>query len=265
MAKNAPIGIFDSGVGGLTVAKQIANLLPKEHFVYFGDTAHLPYGDKSNEAICRYSLRIAEFLIEKKAKALVIACNTASAVALPTLQKIYGSQLPIFNVIDPVVEATVARGHKNVGVIGTRATVNSHAYAHRLQQLNPEIKVACLATPLLVPIIEEGLSKTSISKDVIAFYLKKDVLQNISALLLGCTHYPILLPQIEAYLGQKAEVLDSPMIVAEMISQVLSSKGLLARKKEKEHQFFVSDYTETFNTIAHQFFGDEILLNEHKI
>ncbi len=243
----------------------MANLLPKERFIYFGDTAHLPYGDKSPEAILQYSLAIGQFLVDEGAKALVIACNTASAIAYEALVETLGHKVPIFNVIDPVVEATAVHGHKTVGVIGTRATVQSGAYKKRLQSLNSSIAVQSMATPLLVPVIEEGLAKSQISVDVLAYYLQKPELNNISALILGCTHYPILHEQIVGFLKGKVEVIDSPLIVAETISQVLDAKGLLARKRSGPHLFYVSDYTETFEFIARQFFGNDLTLIEHRI
>jgi len=265
MANNSPIGVFDSGVGGLTVAKAMANLLPRESFIYFGDTAHLPYGDKSPEAILQYSLEIGNFLVDQGAKALVIACNTASAIAYEELVKTLGHKVPVFNVIDPVVEATAVHGHKNVGVIGTRATVLSGAYKKRLLEANSTIEVASMATPLLVPVIEEGLAKSKISTDILAYYLDKPDLQGISALILGCTHYPILHAQIVEYLQGKVEVIDSPLIVAETISQVLDAKNLLADRRYGVHKFFVSDYTESFEIIARQFFGNDLTLEERKI
>ncbi len=265
MANDAPIGIFDSGVGGLTVARALANLLPRENFIYFGDTAHLPYGEKSAEAITSYSLAIGDFLMSKGAKALVIACNSASAVAFEAMQEKFGHLVPVFNVIDPVVDATLAHGHKKIGVIGTRATVLSGAYKSRLQKNDATVTVNSLATPLLVPVIEEGLAQSNISNDVLAHYLNKPELAGVSSLILGCTHYPILHNKIEEYLKNRVAVIDSPLIVAETISQVLAAKHLLATKKWGKHIFYVSDYTETFEQIARQFFGNDLRLQEQTL
>ena len=262
MHNNAPIGIFDSGVGGLTVARAIADVLPHESFIYFGDTAHLPYGEKSDEAIRQYSLAIAHFLIGQGAKAIVIACNTATAVAYQSLVEEFGAQLPIINVLDPVAEAVALRKHPHVGVIGTRATIRSGAYENRLKQYFPEVEVSSLATPLLVPVIEEGLAKSVITTEVLQHYLSQPQLQNIDALILGCTHYPILHKEIEAYLHHKVHVVDSPQIVAETVSQILAANNLLSGKRRSTKTFYLSDYTDTFARIAREFFGDDLTLEE---
>lgn len=262
MHSNAPIGIFDSGVGGLTVARAIANALPHESFIYFGDTAHLPYGDKSDEAIRQYSLSITQFLIGQGAKAIVIACNTATAVAYQSLVDEFGTQLPIINVLDPVAEAVALRKHPHVGVIGTRATIRSGAYETRLRQYFPEVVVDSLATPLLVPVIEEGLAKSVITTEVLQHYLSQPQLQNIDALILGCTHYPILHTEIDNFFKHSVHVVDSPQIVAETVSQVLAAKGLLSSKRRSEKKFYLSDYTETFARIAREFFSDDLEFEE---
>lgn len=265
MANNAPIGIFDSGVGGLTVAKAIAQLLPHEGIIYFGDTAHLPYGDKSAEAIKRYSKNIATFLLKQGAKAIVIACNSASAVAYKYLVDTFGSQVPIINVIDPVAEAVIHQGHKTIGVIGTRATIGSKAYSNAILAKQPKVEVKPLATPLLVPVIEEGLANSHISTDVLEYYLTKPNLANISALILGCTHYPILHQRIAQFLEGAVRVVDSPQIVAEEVSQALAANNLLANQRRGAHTFYVSDFTETFEDIATQFFGEDIHLVQHAL
>lgn len=265
MQKSAPIGIFDSGVGGLTVAKAVANALPKESFIYFGDTAHLPYGEKSNEAITRYSLNICEFLLDQGCKAIVIACNTASAVAFDTLKDTFGHRAPIINVIDPVVEAVAHRDFKNIGIIATRATIQSDAYGIKLRALHHYLEVKSLATPLLVPIIEEGLAQSSISTEALQHYLNHPTLQNIEALILGCTHYPMLEEEIMSLLHNKVQVLNSPQMVAETVSQVLASQKMLNNQRFGSYSFYLSDYTETFARISRQFFGEHIVLKEHKL
>lgn len=265
MPNDAPIGIFDSGVGGLTVARAIAQLLPRESFIYFGDTAHLPYGDKSEEAIKTYSLNIAQFLIDQGCKAIVVACNTASAVAYDVLVSAFGQKLPILNVLDPVAEAVALRKHSTIGVIGTRATIKSQAYSKRIKALNNRLEVQSLATPLLVPIIEEGLTQSSISTEVLLHYLQQPELQQIDALILGCTHYPILHREIESHLPDAVQVIDSPQIVAEMVSQVLAANNLLATRNNGEKRFYVSDYTETFARIARHFFGVDVALEEMQL
>ena len=265
MFNNAPIGIFDSGVGGLTVARAIAQLLPKEQFIYYGDTAHLPYGDKSEDAIKTYSKNITQFLIDAGCKAVVVACNTASAVAYDTLVETFGAMLPIINVLDPVVTAVSHKNYAQVGVIGTRATIKSQAYVKRLKAFNEGLEVKSLATPLLVPVIEEGFAHSAISTEVLRYYLDQKELAHIDALILGCTHYPILHQEIEQYLTQSVEVIDSPHIVAQAVGQILEKEGLLADKSTGTKVFYVSDYTDTFARIAHHFFGTEVALIEKKI
>lgn len=260
----APIGIFDSGVGGLTVARAISEALPKESFIYYGDTAHLPYGDKSAEAITKYSRAIVRFLIDEGCKAIVIACNTASAVAYEALLDEF-SEIPIINVIDPVAEAVALRPIQRVGVIGTRATVQSGAYAQRLQTMKPGLDVHSLATPLLVPVIEEGLAGSAISDLALKHYLSNPELQNVDALILACTHYPILHHEIDTYFNHRVRIIDSPQIVAEMVSQVLAARKLLSKGRHAKHTFFLSNYTSTFEKIARSFFGDAIELVEKKV
>jgi len=262
---NAPIGIFDSGVGGLTVARAIADALPKESFIYYGDTAHLPYGDKSAEAIIGYSEAIVKFLLEQGCKAIVIACNTASAVAYDTLLKTGGAHVPIINVIDPVAEAVALRHFKKVGVIGTRATVQSGAYSARLNQLQPNLQVASMATPLLVPVIEEGLANSAISTLALKHYLNEPLWHDVEALVLGCTHYPLLHKEIDSFFQQKVRIIDSPQIVSEMVSQVLASQKMLSTAKNGQYLFYLSNYTATFEKIARSFFGDAIDLIERKV
>ena len=172
MSSSLPIGIFDSGIGGLTVANAIRKILPNEQLIYFGDTAHMPYGDKSPEAVKFYSLKIAKFLLDKKCKMIVIACNTASAHAFHELVHFLGERIPIINVIDPVVDLMVQKGNaQKIGVIGTKSTIRSDIYAKKFKAANPDIQVSSLATPLLAPMIEEGFFNNNISKTVINSYL----------------------------------------------------------------------------------------------
>ncbi|MGB1216684.1 MAG: glutamate racemase, partial [Saprospiraceae bacterium] len=187
----SPIGIFDSGVGGLTVANAVVRLLPQEEIIYFGDTAHLPYGDKSAETIRIYSERITRFLIEKGCKIIIIACNSASATAFQYLEEKFGHLTPIFNVIDPLVEEVAEQNYKRVGVIATKATIHSGIYKKRMGELNARTEVSTLATPLLVPMIEEGYFENKISHTIIENYLNHPSLDEVDALMLCCTHYPL--------------------------------------------------------------------------
>ena len=265
---NKAIGVFDSGVGGLTVTKALSELLPNENLVYFGDTAHLPYGDKSPEAIQNYSLGIAEYLIEShQVKAILVACNSASAVAFKVLQDHFGNVVPIFNVIDPVAKyISLESNFSKVGVIGTRATVSSKTYTNKIQALNAHVEVSSLTTPLLVPIIEEGLSNTSISSEALRHYLSDDVLKNVEALILGCTHYPHIQDEIEQLKRNTIALINSPEIVSRHLKKVLGSMQLLNGSVEPgKYSFYVSDYTDVFEHIAQLMFGENIHLKEKNI
>jgi len=262
-----PIGIFDSGIGGLTVAHAIRKVLPGESFVYFGDTAHLPYGEKSPESIRQYSERIAQFLLSKNCKAVVIACNTASAHAFKTVVAVCGEEIPVINVIDPVAEHT-ARTYENchVGVIGTKGTIQSRVYAQRIEKLNKSLKVISNATPLLAPMIEEGFFNNSISKTIINNYLSRPHFKKVRALILGCTHYPLISREIGQFLGSKVDIIDSTKVVAQEVKQVLSEAQLLnVDSGEGKYTFFVSDRTEGFERSTRIFFKEKIHLEELRI
>jgi|TARA_B110000444_G_scaffold260556_1_gene308023 glutamate racemase len=261
---NGPIGLFDSGVGGLTVARAIARKLPKESIIYFGDTAHLPYGEKSPDAIRTFSLRICQHLIKNGAKAIVIACNSASSVAFEYLEE--RINVPIFNVIDPLIDELQKMKPKGIGVWGTHATINSKVYNHKLEKLLPGIPVYPLATPLLVPLIEENHLNGEITDSIIQHYLKESKISNLDHLVLACTHYPLIASQISKHLDMRVTLLRTPTIVADWISIELANLGLLQKEKNTiNHSFEVSDYTETFKKISGIFFGDGILLKEQNI
>jgi glutamate racemase len=262
MLSGKPIGIFDSGIGGLTVANAIRNILPGEQLIYFGDTAHLPYGDKSREAIKYYSLKITKFLIDQDCKAIVIACNTASSLAYHDVLQFMGNQLPIYSVIDPVVNYMIkADKYKNIGVIATKATVESAIYANEIHKLNPGIDVQSLATPLLVPMIEEGFFNNTISNTVIQSYLSSPVLSGIDSLILGCTHYPLIRDEIAAYYNNTIDIVDNAEITAQFLKAELQRKGLLNTGGVRgDHRFYVSDYTKSFEESTRIFFKDKIEL-----
>lgn len=263
----SPLGIFDSGVGGLTVARAIAEKLPGENFVYFGDTAHLPYGDKSAAAIKSYSERIGEHLWEQGCKALVIACNSASSVAYEALAQRFDGRMRVYNVIDPVVRQAALRfPNGQVGVIGTRATVQSGVYATRLLQAAPGMLVHTKATPLLAPMIEEGFLHNTVSQEVIKTYLNTPEFAHPEALILGCTHYPLIHQDFELLYNGRTEILDSPGIVAQELAEGLAKDGLINPKTSGgNYKFFVSDYTESFERIARQFFGKDLHLEERNL
>ncbi len=265
LSRNQPIGIFDSGVGGLTVAKEIKRLLPNEDLIYFGDTKHLPYGEKSREAIVGYSTKITNFLLEKNCKAIVIACNSATANALQEVVELVADRVPVIDVINPVAEKVSYEIHNNVGVIATKATVNSGLYKKSIRKHNKFIKVDELATPLLVPAIEEGFKNHPITHSIIYNYLSNSKLKNIETLILGCTHYPLLIDEIKQYYGNRVRVIDSPNIVANQLKMILDKHNLLNEENHKPtYHFFLSDITKNFEKISKKFFGKSIDL-EHKV
>src|SRR6478752_249486 len=191
--KNLPIGIFDSGIGGLTVAHAITRILPNEQLIYFGDTAHLPYGDKSTAAIQAYSVKICDLLIRQRCKVILIACNSASAAAYELVREYVGSKAKVMNVIDPVVDYIKEHYNgKTIGLIGTKQTVLSNVYKKKVDALSKNIDLKSLATPLLAPMIEEGFFDNNISESIITSYLSDASLSGIEALILGCTHYPLI-------------------------------------------------------------------------
>jgi glutamate racemase len=263
--KKQPIGIFDSGVGGLTVAHAIKQILPCESLIYFGDTAHLPYGDKSAEAIKYYSRRITEFLLEHDSKVVLIACNSASASAFNSLKKEFKNKTIIIDVINPVVEYIGTRDFKKIGVIGTKRTISSGTYESKLKKRSPATAVISLATPLLVPMIEEGFIFDDISNAIIRAYLSDRSLSGIQALILGCTHYPIIKNQISKIFNFNVEVVDSARIVAGILRDVLEKKDLLNESGKVKDMFFVSDYTTYFEKIAKMFFEGDINLKKADI
>lgn len=263
MSSSLPIGIFDSGIGGLTVAAAIHRILPNEQLIYFGDTAHLPYGDKSAEAIRSYSLNIGRFLLKQQCKMIIIACNTASSHAFDALIEEIGEKVPVINVIDPVVEAVVKAGkYHHVGVIGTKSTIQSGLYARKIAKINPGIKVASLATPLLAPMIEEGFFDNNISHTVIQSYLSSPRLKHIDSLVLACTHYPLIKAEISQYYEGKVDIINTAEIVATYVREQLETLELLNSNTSRHprHRFYVSDYTKSFERSTRLFFGEKISL-----
>ncbi|HBE40080.1 MAG TPA: glutamate racemase [Bacteroidales bacterium] len=263
--KKQPIGIFDSGVGGLTVAQAIKQILPGESIIYFGDTAHLPYGDKSAESIKNYSRKITDFLLDHGSKVVLIACNTASASAFDTLREEYGGKTIIIDVIDPVVDYLTTRDFSKIGVIGTKRTISSGTYKNKIGIKSPSTEVVSLATPLLVPMIEEGFVFDDISNAIIRTYLSDPSLSGIQALILGCTHYPIIRNQISKIFNFNIEVIDSGKPVSVILRDILDRNHLLNDSGKVEDLFYVSDYTSWFEKIARMFFDEEINLKRADI
>jgi len=222
-----PIGVFDSGIGGLTVAAALREHLPSEHILYIGDTARVPYGGKSRRTVERYGIEIGGLLLAENAKVIVVACNTASALAVPRMQKVFN--VPVQGVIRPGAAAAVAQSKNGrIGVIGTRATVASGAYEQAIHAINPDVSVFSKACPLLVPLIEEGMFEDPITDQVLARYLEPLLQEGIDTLVLGCTHYPLAYDAIARAAGPKISLVDSAENCALAIGQLLSEKNLLA-------------------------------------
>ncbi len=262
----APIGIFDSGIGGLTVAQAIKKLLPKENIVYFGDTAHLPYGDKSEAAIQAYSIKIADILLKKSCKVIVIACNSASSASYELLKEYVRKDAHIINVIDPMVEyITENFSGKRIGLIGTKRTVQSGIYSRKIQEANSGILLQSLATPLLAPMIEEGFFNNQISHEIIRQYLEDETLKDIDALVLACTHYPLIKKEINQFYQNQVAVLDSAEVVAQALQRHLAYNRLLHAEEALLDHFFVSDYTESFEASTRLFFGEQVTLEKHPL
>ena len=263
MKQDLPIGIFDSGLGGLTIVKAVHELLPQESIIYFGDTAHLPYGDKSPELITRYSSRIAEFLVDYGVKAIIIACNTASAVAYDAVVKAAGN-IPVLDVIRPAARLAVARTQNNqLGVIGTKTTINSGVYSRTIAKMDSAVRVLEKPTPLLVPLIEEGWLNNAISQEVIEAYLSDTGFYSIDTLILGCTHYPLIKAQVEQYFQENFRtpvyVVDSSVAVAEQLKRSLSEQGILYQgDTDPHHEYYVSDLSSTFEDSAKLFLKKRI-------
>jgi glutamate racemase len=261
-----PIGVFDSGIGGLTVAHAIKEFLPNENMIYFGDTAHLPYGDKSEAAIQAYSIKIADLLMKKGCKVIVIACNSASSAANELLKEYVKKDVHIINVIDPMVELVTSQFQgKHVGLIGTKRTVQSGVYTRKIQEANKDIILHSLATPLLVPMIEEGFFHNQISHEIIAQYLSDPSLQNIDALILACTHYPLIKKEISKYYNNNLPILDSSQVVASKLKDHLQQRDLLNNDGNASRAFFVSDYTESFEASTRIFFKEMVHLEKHPL
>lgn len=258
-----PIGIFDSGVGGLTIARAVRELLPHEDIIYFGDTLHLPYGEKSADAISRYSCDITYFLHTHNAKCVLIACNSASANAFHALVNTYPKQVFI-NVIDPVVDYIRHESFKHVGVIGTKATIGSEAYQRHLS--SPGVRISAKATPLLAAMIEEGFTSGDVASSVIRAYLGNDPIRFADALILGCTHYPLIEKGIESVIASDCQIVNSPAIVARAVKQQLESNALCSsRSKPGTIRMYVSDLTPSFTRLAALFFGDNLDINEQTL
>jgi len=252
-----PIGIFDSGFGGLTVMSAISKLMPKENLIYFGDSAHVPYGSKSKKVVTDFATKISKFLIQNNVKMIVIACNTASAFSLDTLKKIIN--IPVIGVIESGSISAINNTKNNkVGVIGTEGTIKSDAYPKQIKKLNKKIKCYSQSCPLFVPLVEEGWLKGEVTDKIINIYLKNIVDRDIDTLILGCTHYPLLKKSIQKFMGNKIKIVDSAIAVADSVKDLLEKNNLLKQKGIGKYQFFVSDSPEKFKDLGSKFLGNKI-------
>jgi glutamate racemase len=241
MEKERPIGVFDSGIGGLTVVKRIVSCLPREDIVYFGDTARVPYGSKSNDTVIEYGLQDAKFLMHKNIKVLVVACNTVSSIALNNLKNTF--DIPIIGMIDPGAKnASLETKNKRIGVIGTRATISNQAYSKKIKSIDPSIHVFERSCPLFVPLAEEGWTNHAATYEIAKEYLQEFIKIDIDTLVLGCTHYPILAEVIQKIVGKDVKLIDSGISAAESVKEELDRYNLHSNKSSPGNQsFYVSD------------------------
>lgn len=265
MKKSHPIGIFDSGIGGLTVARAIMELMPNERMIYFGDTEHMPYGGRSPEHILQYAEKITEFLIEKGAKIIVIACNSASAVASIHLKNKYHGIIDVVGVIEPVTDYIAQHAFKKVGIIGTKPTISSKAHELLLLQSKPSQKIVTMATPLLAPMIEEGFFNNSISQTIVNSYLSNWRFKSIDALVLACTHYPLIKKEILKFYQKKIDIIDTTEIVAHAVRRSLKEQKLLNTSLKGGQKFYVSEFTESFEKTTKLFYGTQVAIEEVRL
>lgn len=253
------IGVFDSGLGGISVVRALMDILPHEHLIYFGDTARVPYGSKSDETVIRFSHQISSFLLEKNVKMIVVACNTASSVALESLQE--SLDIPVVGVIDPGSRAAVAYAQNNrIGVIGTASTIRSGAYRSAIRELNADVEVTDQSCPLLVPLVEEDWPRDGVVEQVLENYLKVFEDKQPDSLILGCTHYPYLKDAIQEVIGKAVHLIDSGEETATVVKKMLTDLDLVNTETGDpgKHRFYVSDFPQKFEETASRFLGRPI-------
>lgn len=251
--RDAPIGVFDSGVGGLTVAREIMRQIPKERIIYFGDTARVPYGNKSKETVTKFSRQIVRFLQGQNVKAIVVACNTASAYALDEIEK--EIDIPIIGVVKPGAKvAAESTGNGKIGVIGTEGTIGSRIYDTYIKEINPDITVIGKACPLFVPLVEEGLWQDPVTDEIAARYLSGLIDSGIDTLILGCTHYPMIRSTVGKIMGGKVTLVNPAYETARELKELLRTENLLSEEKQglgsNCYRFYVSDMADKFQTFA---------------
>ncbi len=260
MDRNSPIGVFDSGIGGLTVAREIMRQMPQERIIYFGDTARLPYGSKSQDTVLRYSRQIIRFLMTKEVKAIVIACNTASAYALETVEKELDT--PIIGVIRAGARTAVrATRNGKIGVIGTEGTISSGIYTDVMKSMRPDIEVTGKSCPLFVPLVEEGLLHDTVTDEIASRYLSVLKGRFIDTLVLGCTHYPLIRSTLRRLMGEEVTLVNPAYETAIELKGLLEGRDLTNEGREEEgekYQFYVSDLAEKFTAFATSILPDEV-------
>jgi glutamate racemase len=255
--KDSAIGVFDSGIGGLTVLHQIIEALPRENTVYLGDTARAPYGTKSVETVLRYSFENSEFLVEKGVKLVVVACNTSTAIALGRLQD--SLSVPVIGVIEPGVRRAIkSTKNKKIGVIGTEATIQSGAYTRALKAADSKIEVYSRACPLFVPLVEEGWTDNSVVEMAAQAYLGSLKQSGIDTLILGCTHYPLLKKVIRKFMGSGVRLVDSAEETAKEVETVLKKHSIASKIGKGIHSFFVTDAPDRFVKVGRRFLGEKV-------
>lgn len=254
---NQPIGIFDSGIGGLTVAHAIWEKLPRESLIYLGDTARVPYGTRGREIISLFTRQLTQFLLKRNVKALVVACNTISSTCLNEVEAL--SPVPVIDALNPAAEAAVKTTQtKVIGVIGTRATIGSGAYEVKIKTLDPKIKVLSFACPLFVPLAEEGLASHPATYLIAQDYLKIFSQTPVDTLILGCTHYPLLKETIRKVVNHKVKLIDSAQPIADRLADLLKKKNLLDNNPQPVYEFLVTDAPERVSQTARRFFGAKL-------
>lgn len=257
MGSNQPIGIFDSGIGGLTVFRAIREVLPNESMVYLGDTARVPYGNKSPETVIKYSLQNASFLVSRGVKVIVVACNTSAAHSLSILSSKF--DVPIIGVIEPGAKKAIeVSRNKNIGVIATLGTIMSNAYANMLKRIDSKVRVVSLACPLFVPIVEEGWLDDDVSEAIARRYLSTIASEGIDTLILGCTHYPLLKNVIKKVVGNGVTLIDSGEATAHALKGLLKDRDLLSEAVNGGHHLYVTDVPSRFEITANNFLGGDM-------
>lgn len=256
--KNRPIGVFDSGIGGLTVLKEIVKEMPSEDTIYLGDTARVPYGIRSPETVIRYSLENTRFLFSKDIKFLVVACNTASSVSLDRIKSVV--PIPVIGVIEPGAKAAVkATSNKKIGIIGTEATVRSDSYTRLIKAIDNDVEVFGLPCPLFVPLVEEGWTDGEIAALIAEKYLEEIKSRDIDTLILGCTHYPLLETIIAKVMGEGVRLIDSAVEVAKEVKTILDNSGLSRKEKQNpRREFYVTDSPLRFTKVGERFLENKI-------